>query len=406
MKKYLIVNTGSVSAKYSIYSELAELFYAYFETDGGKPAVDFYDSGRKGNMRTEKITGKDFDDSLECFLDEAEKKGIIANRDEISSVGVRVVAPGTYFQEDRIIDSFFMDHIVKEKDEAPLHVKRTLAEIAELRNILPKTPIVGISDSAFHKNAPDFARLYAIPKDVSDKFEIYHYGYHGISVGSIVEKLAKSGARFANVVICHLGGGSSITAVKNGKSFDTSMGYTPLEGLITSTRAGNIDPVAVFHLARKLKKNAAETEEYLNTECGLLGLSKKSGDMRDVIEAAKAGDAAAKLAFQKFVMAAKKYVGGFAAEMGGIDALVFSGAIGERAAAVRAEICDGLKYMGVTVDRPANDAAIAVAADIAAADARVKVLVIPTDEMESMAERLRAFRVLKHVPMEKKKPGK
>ena len=393
MNKYLIVNTGSVSAKFSIYSELAELFFASFEMKEGKPIVGIFDTGRKGSERVENITKEIFDHPLEYFIEKAIEKKIIENKEDISSIGVRVVAPGVYFQTDRIIDSFFMDNIIEEKEEAPLHVQVTLKEIDELRKLFKSTPIVGISDSAFHKDVPDFTKYYAIPKKVADKFEIYHFGYHGISAGSIVNKLFADKKLPQKLIICHLGGGASIIAVKSGKSFDTSMGYTPLEGLATSTRSGSIDPVAALYLGQKLKKNATAMEKYLNTECGLLGLSGISSDTRDIIEAEKNGNPDAKLALTKFVMAVKKYIGSYAAEMDGVDTIVFSGMIGERSFIMREKICTGLDYMGIKIDPTKNNETVGVFADISANDSKVKVLVVPTDEMEDMAERLRKFRI-------------
>ena len=405
MNKYLIVNTGSVSAKFSIYSELAELFFASFEMKEGRPIVGIFDTGRKGSERVENITKEIFDHSLEYFIEKAIEKKIIENKEDISSIGVRVVAPGVYFQTDRIIDSFFMDNIIEEKEEAPLHVQVTLKEIDELRKLFKSTPIVGISDSAFHKDAPDFSKYYAIPKKVADEFEIYHYGYHGISVGSIVNKLTAEKKLPNKLIICHLGGGSSITAIKGGKSFDTSMGYTPLQGLVTSTRSGDIDPVAALFLGQKLKKNTTALELYLNTECGLVGLSGVSSDTRDIIEAEKKGNLDAKLALQKFVIGVKKYLGSYAAEMDGLDTVVFSGTIGERSFIMREKICTGLDYMGIKIDSEMNNKTVGVFADISASDSKVKVLVVPTDEMADMAEKLRTFRILKSVKMEKPKPS-
>lgn len=406
MNKYLIVNTGSVSAKYSIYSELAELFFAYFEVKAGKPSVSFFDTGRAGSETSENITQEIFDNSLEYFIQKAIEKKIIASKDDISSIGVRVVAPGVYFQSDRIIDSFFLSNIIEQKEEAPLHVGVTLTEIDELRKLFASTPIVGISDSAFHKDAPEFSRYYAIPKKVADEFEVYHFGYHGISVGSIIAKLSAGKKLPSKVIVCHLGGGSSVTAVKDGKSFDTSMGYTPLQGLVTSTRAGDIDPVAALYLGQKLKKNTTELEKYLNTECGLLGISGISSDTREILAADKKGDENAKLALQKFVMGVKKYIGAYAAEMGGIDALVFSGTIGERSFLIREKIASGLEYAGITIDLAVNNTIEAKDAEISTKDSRVKVFVVCTDEMADMAERLRTFRVMKPRPFEKifKKP--
>jgi acetate kinase len=389
MNKYLIVNTGSVSAKYSIYNEQEELFFAHFEIEAGKPIVEFFYTSRNGADAVENITEKIFNNSLEYFLTKAIEKKIIASKDDISSIGVRVVAPGVYFQSDRIVDASFMSKITEEKEEAPLHVTVTLKEIKELRKLFKSTPIIGISDSAFHKDVPNFTKYYAIPKKVADKFEIYHYGYHGISAGSIINTLSAKKSLPEKIIICHLGGGSSIIAVKDGKSFDTSMGYTPLQGLVTSTRSGDIDPVAVLYLGQKLKKNTTAMEKYLNTECGLLALSGASSDTRDIIKLEKEGDQNAKFALQKFIISIKKYLGSYAAEMDGLDMVVFSGTIGERSFIMREKICTGLDYMGIKINHVINYKIVGKFADISANDSKVKVLVVPTDEMADMAERLK-----------------
>ncbi len=388
--KYLIVNTGSVSAKYSIYSKDGELFFGHFEVEEGKSIVTFFDKGQKGFGETRGITDKIFNNSLQYFINEAISKGIIANKEDISSIAVRVVAPGTYFQADRVIDQEFISKIKEQREEAPLHIEITLKEITEIKRIFPKTTIIGISDSAYYKNSPDFSRYYSIPKKVSEDLDLYHFGYHGISVGSIIKKMSSKMSLPSKVIICHLGGGVSVVAVKNGKAFNTSMGYSPLEGLTMATRAGDMDPTAVLYLGQKLGKNPTDLENYLNTECGLLGLSGKSSDIRDLIKVEKT-DADAKLALEKFVISVKKYIGAFSAQMGGVDAIVFSGTIGERSFIMRGRILSGLEYMGVKIDMPANNKIEGVDGEISSPDSKVKVLVVCTNEMKDMAERLVKF---------------
>lgn len=404
VKKYLIVNTGSVSAKYSIYSELTELFFGHFEIEKGKSIVTFFDTGRTGAGRKENITEETFNNSLEYFIEEAVKKEIIADKTDISSIGVRIVAPGAYFQEDRIIDSFFLDNITEAEKEAPLHISVTLKEINKLREAFKSTPIVGISDSAYHKDVPDSVKYYAIPKKVSDEYEIYHFGYHGISVGSIVAKLGKDKRLPGKIIICHLGGGSSVVAIKDGKSFNTSMGYSPLEGVVMASRAGDIDPVAVIHLGKKLNKSNSELETYFNEECGLLGLSGTSSDIRDLLVSESKSDKDAKLALEKLVMSIKKYIGAYSAQMGGLDMLIFSGTIGERSFIMRDRILTGLEYLGIHFDKKLNDKSEGVNVEISTTDSKVKVQVVLTDEMEDMAERLRKVRVLKWTKYEKNRP--
>jgi len=387
MKKYLIVNTGSVSAKYAIYDEKSELFFGYFEIEVGKAIVTFYSDGNKNKSVTTNISDEIFNNSLDYFVQEAIKEKIIENKDDIFSISIRVVSPGTYFQSNRIIDSEFISKITEEKEEAPRHVPRTLKEINEIKKIFPNTPIVGISDSAFHKDAPDFAKNYAIPKNVAKDLDIYHFGYHGISVKSIVKKLKNKGQLSEKIIVCHLGGGLSIVALKDGKTFDTSMGYTPIQGVVMSTRVGDIDPVAVMYLGQKLGKNSTELEAYFNNECGLLGLSGgKSSDIRDLIVLEAKGDKDAELALQKFVMSIKKYIGAFIAEMGGIDTLVFSGTIGERSYIMRGRICNGLEYLGIKINKNKNNKTVSIDRKISSFFSPVKVLVVCTDEMYQIAK--------------------
>lgn len=391
MNKYLIVNTGSVSAKYSIYSEKSELFFGHFETEAGKAVVSFYVNGKKDQSRTENISGDIFKNSLDYFIAEAIKNNIIENKDSIFSIGVRVVSPGTYFQSDRIIDGSFISKITEEKEEAPRHIPDTLREVDEIKKIFNKTRIIGISDSAFHSDAPDFVKNYAIPKKAAMDLDIYHFGYHGISVRSIVNKLRADNLLSKKIIVCHLGGGLSVVAVKDGKTFDTSMGYTPLEGLVMSTRVGDIDPVAVMHLGQKLGKNITELEAYFNNECGLLGLSGKSSDVRDLIELEKNGHEDSRLALQKFVMSIKKYIGAYVAEMGGVDTVIFSGTIGERSYIMRERICSDLEFLGIKLNKKVNNKTVGVDKKISTIFSPVKVLVVCTDEMRDMADRLIKF---------------
>ncbi len=393
MNKYLIVNTGSVSAKYAIYSEKSELFFGHFEIEVGKAIATFYKDGDKSKSETISISDQIFKNSLEFFIDEAIKNNIIKSKNDIFSIGIRIVSPGTYFQSDRIIDTSFILKITKEKDEAPRHIPGTLREIGEIRKIFKVTPIIGISDSAFHNNVPDFVKHYAIPKKIAKDLDIYHFGYHGISIRSIIKKLSSKKKLPKRIVVCHLGGGLSVVAVRDGKTFDTSMGYSPLEGLVMSTRVGNIDPVAVIHLGQKLGKNNKELEAYFNNECGLLGLSGKSSDVRDLIELEKDGHEDSRLALEKFVMSIKKYIGSYIAEMGGIDTLVFSGTIGERSFIMRDRICDGLESLGIKINKRVNNKTVGIDRKISTLFSKVEVLVVCTEEMKDMAERLNQFKV-------------
>ena len=392
MKKYLIVNTGSVSAKYAIYDEKSELFFGHFEIEVGKAIATFYSDGNKNKSTTTNISDEIFNNSLDYFIQEAIKEKIIENKDDIFSISIRIVSPGTYFQSNRIVDEGFIAKITEEKEEAPRHVPTTLKEINEIKKIFPNTEIVGISDSAFHKNIPDFAKNYAIPKNIAKDLDIYHFGYHGISVKSIVNKLKNKGQLSEKTIVCHLGGGLSVVALKNGKSFDTSMGYTPLQGPVMSTRVGDIDPVAVMYLGQKLGKDSTELEAYFNDECGLLGLSGgKSSDVRDLLVLEAKADKDAELALQKFVMSIKKYIGAYVAEMGGVDTLIFSGTIGERSYIMRDRICNGLEYLGIKLNKNKNNKTISVDKKISSFFSPVKVLVVCTEEMNQIEKETKEF---------------
>ena len=395
MKKYLIVNTGSVSAKYAIYDEKSELFFGHFEIEAGKAIVTFYVDGNKNKPVTLKISDEIFNNSLDYFIKEAIKNNIIYKKEDISSISIRVVSPGTCFQSDRIVGDIFMSQITEEKEEAPRHVPATLKEIHDIKKIFSNTSIIGISDSAYHKDVPDFVKNYAISQKIAKDLDIYHFGYHGISVKSIVNKLKKNGQLSSKVIICHLGGGSSVIAIKDGKSFDTSMGYTPLEGLVMSTRVGDIDPVAVMYLGQKLGKDSTELEAYFNNECGILGLSGgKSSDIRDLLKLEENGDKDAKLALEKFVMSIKKYIGAYIAEMGGVDTLVFSGTIGERSYIMRDRICKNLEYFGIILNKKLNNKTVSDDKKISSFFSPVKVLVVCTDEMNQIAkETLKFFEI-------------
>ncbi len=391
MQKYLIVNTGSVSAKYSIYSQDKELFFGHYEVEAGQPVVTFFGDGRKGKGRTDNITQEVFNNSLDHFIEESIKAKIINNKEDIIAIGIRVVAPGKFFQTDRVVDEVFISQITDQKEEAPRHVPLTLEEITEIKEIFPTTKIVAISDSAYHKDKPDFSKYYAIPKKVSDDLDLMSFGYHGISLGSIVAKLAEEGRVPSKLVVCHLGGGSSILAIKDGKSFNTSMGFTPMQGVVMSTRVGDIDPVAVMYLGQKLNKNITELEAYFNNECGLLGLSGKSSDVRDLLLLEEQGNNDAKLALEKLVMSIKKYIGGFSAEMGGLDEMVFTGTIGERSYPMRERICKNMEYLGVKINYKKNKKLFGVDGVISSIFSKVKVRIICTNEMDDMAKRLINF---------------
>ncbi|MDO8743138.1 MAG: acetate/propionate family kinase [Candidatus Azambacteria bacterium] len=380
MEKYFIVNVGSESRKYALYQNGERAFSAHFEKKEG--------------------TAQEFENSAEYVINELLSQKLVNDKNEISAIGFRVVAPGSYFLQNKIIDGEYLEKLEAAKERAPLHINPMLAELKALGQILPGVPIVGVSDSAFHGSMPARSRLYAIPKNTAEELDIFRFGYHGISFESIVGKLKNisdghlppKGAPLVpeKIIICHLGGGSSVAAVKDGKSIDTSMGFTPLEGIVMASRVGDIDAGAVTYLSKKLGYGPDEMNDYLNTQCGLLGLSGKSNDVRELLEMEKNGDENAKLALEVMVYKIKKYIGAYFAALNGADVLVFSATIGERSAIMRARICAELENLGIVLDAEKNNKTISIDGFISEDTSPVKIAVITTDEMSQIAAEVAA----------------
>lgn len=379
MKKIFITNVGSESRKYALYQNGELVFSAHFE---------------KG-----KISLQEFENSTEYVVNELISQKLIGEKNEIFAIGFRVVAPGSYFLQNKIIDDEYLKKLETAKEQAPLHINPMLSELKALEQILPGIPIVGVSDSAFHGSLPARARFYGIPKKTAEELDIFRFGYHGISFESIIGKLknifsdlsAQAGNLPERIIICHLGGGSSIAAIKGGKSIDTSMGFTPLEGVVMANRAGDIDAGAVIYLSKKFGYGPDEMENYLNTQCGLLGLSGKSNDVRELLEMEKGGDENAKLALEVMVYKIKKYIGAYFAALNGADVLIFSATIGERSAIMRARICAELENLGIVLDNEKNNETISVDGFINKDESPVKIAVITTDEMGQMAKEVVAI---------------
>ena len=383
MSKYFIVNVGSESRKYALYQGGERLFSAYFEKEDGKLVIELVgaDSEKK------EISSREFESFAEYVVNEFLSRKIIGNKNEISAVGFRVVAPGSYFSIHKIIDGEYLKKLEIAKEQAPLHINPMLAEIKALGQILPSVPVVGVSDSAFHGSMPARARHYGIPKNTAEELNLFRFGYHGISFESVVGKIKNmnGGNLPEKIIICHLGGGSSIAAVKDGQSIDTSMGFTPLEGIVMANRVGDIDAGAVTYLSKKLGYDADKMEDYLNTQCGLLGLSEKSNDVRELLEMEKNGDKNAELALEVMVYKIKKYMGAYFAALNGADALIFSGTIGERSAIMRSRICAELENLGIILDSEKNNQTISADGFINKEESPVKIAVITTDEMSQIA---------------------
>lgn len=379
----LAVNTGSASRKYALYENGEEVFRAHLEREDGKYVAGFRFAG---NEEKNDITEADYKDAVNFILEKAEELKIIKDRKEIERAGVRVVAPGEYFYSHPRIDEEYL-HKLKEAEEiAPLHITPVLEELDVLMDALPETIFVSVSDGEFHSTIPEASYAYAIPRDIADKYGIRRFGYHGISARSVLREAEKlMGSLPEKIIVCHLGSGASITAVKDGKSFDTTMGLTPLEGLVMGTRVGDIDAGALIYLGEKLGLVYEELGDYLNRQCGLLALSGKTADVRELLELESKGDEGAKLALNVFVYRIKKYIGAFAAGMGGVDALIFTATIGERSHIMRGRIIDGLEVLGLRIDEVKNMATVSQRGFID--DERgARIAIIPTDELGEIAK--------------------
>jgi acetate kinase len=260
--------------------------------------------------------------------------------------------------------------------------------VAVLRRFLgEKHPIVGVSDSAFHASLPDEYKFYGIPIKDSRALGLYRCGYHGISVQSVVSQTEKIiGYLPEKVIVCHLGGGASITAVRKGQSLNTTMGFTPLEGLVMATRVGDIDPGAVLYLMEKLGKDKKALGAYFNNDCGLLGLSGKSDDIRKLLVLEQAGNYDAQLALKIYVNKIKQYIGQMAAVLGGLDLLILAGTVGERSFIIRERICAGLEFLGLQLDKKLNNQSEGIEVSLEVVNSPVKILVVKTDEMAEIAK--------------------
>lgn len=389
--KIFIVNAGSESKKYALYQDGSRVFFAHFEKEGGKFIATLTDQ----TSEKRKLSSQEFENSIKYVVSELLSRKLINEKNEISAIGFRIVAPGSYFLKNKILDNEYLEKLEIVKEQAPLHINPVLSEIKSLSQTLAGVPIVGVSDSAFHVSMPDCARFYGIPKDTAENFEVFRFGYHGISFESVVGKIKdifSGGDLPERIIICHLGGGSSVAAIKAGKSIDTSMGFTPLEGVVMANRVGDIDAGVVIYLSKKLGYGPDELENYLNTKSGLLGLSGKSNDVRELLEMEKKGDKKARLALEVMVYKIKKYIGSYFAALNGVDVLIFSGTIGERSSIMRSRICRDMEALGIVIDNERNNSTISVDGFIhRETDSRVKVAVITSDEMGQMAKEIAAI---------------
>ena len=398
-EKILVINCGSSSLKYSFYDTADDSRYAQGLVERiGIDGTRLKHRGPKGEVKRDLAKGG-FPEAFKAMSTELTSKetGVIGGPGEVSMVVHRVVHGGEKFTEATLITDEVVTQIEALSSLAPLHNPVNLAGIREMRQLFPAVPHVAVFDTAFHHTLPPYAYLYGLPYEMYEKNAVRRYGFHGSSHSYVALRAAQFLKRRPNelrLVSCHLGNGSSLCAVDHGRSVDTSMGFTPAEGLIMGTRCGDVDAGVLAFLERTQKLSASQSEELLNKKSGLLGLSGISSDMREVLKAADEGNHRALLALKAYCYRVRKYIGAYVASMGGLDAVLFTGGIGQGSAEVRALALQGLECMGITLDEQRNrdargfDEVCRISSD----DSKVVALVVPTDEERMMArEALRAL---------------
>jgi acetate kinase len=384
--KILVLNCGSSSIKYALYNMddqsvltsggiekigLPDSFIKIKLADGSKVQID--------EPIPEHTKGVKF---ILQVLTEGEY-AVLKSLDELDAVGHRTVHGGEKFNKSVLLTDEVMEAFAACNDLAPLHNPANIKGINAVKELLPEIPQVGVFDTAFHQTMPDYAYMYALPYELYKDFGVRRYGFHGTSHRYVSERVCEFlgiKAEGTKIITCHIGNGASIAAVKDGKCVDTSMGLTPLEGLVMGTRSGDIDAGAVTFIMDKLNLDTKGISDLLNKKSGLAGVSGISNDFRDILAGINEGNERARIAKEMYTYRIKKYIGEYAAAMGGVDVILFTGGAGENQWDVRQEATEGLEFMGVKVDIEKNKACRATEAVISTDDSRVKVCVIPTDE--------------------------
>lgn len=389
--KVLVLNCGSSSIKYKLYDMSNESVLG----QGGIEKLGLKDSFLKfklpnGDKKTIEKFMPEHTVGVELILETLTNTeyGCIKSLNEIDAVGHRLVHGGEKFNTSVIITPEVIDKMNECTDLAPLHNPANLKGVAAITKILPNVPQVGVFDTAFHQTMPDYAYMYALPYEYYEKYGVRRYGFHGTSHRYVAKRTCEFfGLDYNNsrIITCHLGGGGSVAAVLNGKSIDTSMGLTPVEGLVMGTRSGDVDLGAITYIMDKEKMDVAAVNNMINKKSGVLGVSGVSSDMRDILAAMAEGNKRADLAMNMFNYRLLKYIGAYMAVLGGVDVIAFTGGIGEKQNETRDYICRKLEYLGVKFDAALNDKVRGDEVEISTKDSKIRVAVIATDEELTIA---------------------
>lgn len=382
MTKVLAINAGSSSLKFQLIEMPEETVIAkgLVERIGLDQAVFKLEYGDNEDKLTTEIPNHE--KAVEILLERLQASGVIKSLDEIEGIGHRVVHGGERFSDSVLVDDEVIAEIEKVSELAPLHNPANLTGIRAFKELLPNVPAVAVFDTAFHQSMPPESYLYSLPYEYYEQFGIRKYGFHGTSHKYVSERAAEllgEPLDKLRLITCHIGNGASVAAIQNGKSIDTTMGFTPLEGVTMGTRSGSLDPALVPYIMDKTGKDVNEVLHVLNKESGMLALSGFSSDLRDIEERAAQGDERAELALKIFAGRIHQYIGSYAAKMHGVDAIVFTAGIGENSKAVRERVLEGLEFMGVYWDPARNDVR-GKETFINYPHSPVKVLIIPTNE--------------------------
>lgn len=385
-KLILITNPGSSSRKYALYKGTDLVCSLHFEFEGKEIICTLKKAD--GSKKVLKQTFKELTSTVANINRILTEEGYLGGMSKIDAILARVACPGEYFTQDHIVDEEYLKALEKGKKRAPLHVPVVAGEIEHFVKSFKDTPILAISDTSFHTDRPDLMKYYGFDTDIADKADIKKFGYHGLSIGSIVNYMKEQDILPEKLIVCHLGSGSSLTAVFEGKSLDTTMGYSPIGGLLMATRCGDMDPAAALALKRHLGYESDESlEKYLNKECGLLGVSGQSDDMREILRLRDEGDKKGTFAHAMYVYRVQSCIGQMAASLGGVDAIVFTATIGERSDEIRRTVTQKLSYLGFSLDDDKNVGNLDERHVNIAADGSKPIWVIRTDEFEEMLRR-------------------
>ena len=384
--KVLVLNCGSSSIKYQLIDMKSGVVLSkgVVEKIGLKGSFlknERYD-GNKVKLEGEIL---DHQSGIEYILGMmiSKERGVIKSLDEIDAIGHRVVHGGETFQESCYLDEVTINGIEDCSDLAPLHNPANLKGIYAMKNLLPSVPQVGVFDTSFHQTMPDYSFMYALPYSLYKKYGIRRYGFHGTSHSYVSKRaceILNVDYNTQKIITCHLGNGASITAIRNGKSMDTSMGLTPVEGLIMGTRSGDVDAGVLTLIMEKEEIDYSSLNTLLNKHSGVLGVSGISSDMREIESAAAEGDERSDLALKMYNYRVRKYLGAYAAAMGGVDIVIFTGGIGENGYETRENICKDLEFLGIEFDKQKNDGVRGKEMVISKKGSRVTVMIVPTNE--------------------------